>query len=81
MYNVSINLIKRKDKAMSKSITLEELKQIEREEYEEFQMLLDSKIEHSKKGEFQIAKSIEESERWKRGRWSMICDLIERLEK
>lgn len=66
---------------MSKSITLEELKQIERMEYKELEMLIDYKIECDKKGDFQSSKSIEESEKWKRGRWAMICDLIERLEK
>ena len=66
---------------MSKSITLEELKQIEREEYKELQMLIEYKIECDKKGDFQSSKSIEESENRQRNRWGMVCDLIERLEK
>ena len=66
---------------MTKTLTLENLKEIERREYEDLQIIFNSKLEHDKNGDLDLVKSLEDSERYQRGRWSIICDLIDLLEE
>ena len=63
-----------------KSITLEQLKDIEKEEYESLKFINEEKLDHQRAGEEIKVKSCEDSARFQHGRWSMICDLIEELE-
>lgn len=55
-----------------KIITLQELKDMEKKEYTSLNILSD--IEH------ECDKDLENDKRYQRGRWSMLVDLIEKLE-
>lgn len=65
---------------MEKVITLSKLKELEQEEYQMLKTLEECKLDHLKRGETSIVRSIESSKRYQRGKWAMLVDLIEMLE-
>lgn len=64
-----------------RTISLEGLKKIEKAEYHIIEELTDLIIDYKHEGRIAAAASVEESLKWQRGRWAMICDLIESVEK
>lgn len=65
---------------MSKTITLTQLKNIERKLYEELAMISSMKSDAIRSGDYKFAESLASSEQYQRGKWGAILDLIEKLE-
>ena len=63
-----------------KCITLQDLKEMERKEYETLSSLSSMKYEYKKEGKIELVNSLEEEERYQRGRWGMLMDMIEEME-
>ena len=64
-----------------KSLTLDQLKDIEKEEYDSLKYINEERLDHQRAGEESKVKSCEDVARFQHGRWSMICDLIEKMEE
>ena len=64
---------------MSKTLTLKRLKELEQKEYETLRNLEEYKIEA--RNDMQIVKSLTDSIRYQRGKWAMLCDLIDMMEE
>lgn len=60
-----------------KCITLQDLKELERIEYESLNRLSLMRYDYEKEGKVELAKSIEGSIKYQRGRWGMLKDLID----
>ena len=65
---------------VTKCITLQDLKEMERKEYETLNSLSSMKYEYKKEGKIELVNSLEEGERYQRGRWGMLMDMIEEME-
>lgn len=63
-----------------KTITLTQLKDIERKLYEELAMISSLKSDAIRSGDYKFAESLASSEQYQRGKWGAILDLIEKLE-
>ena len=63
-----------------KTITLTQLKNIERKLYEELAMISSMKSDAIRSGDYRFGESLASSEQYQRGRWGVIIDLIEKLE-
>lgn len=61
-------------------INLEDLAKIEKEEYETLNTLSSMRYDYEKEGKVELAKSLEDSVKYQRGRWGMLKDLIDKLE-
>ena len=77
-YNGSV--IKERTKGLSKTINLNQLKDIERKLYEELAMISSMKSDAIRGGDYKFAESLASSEQYQRGKWGAILDLIEKLE-
>ena len=62
-------------------IDLEDLAKKEKEEYETLNTLSAIRYDYEKEGKLELARSIEDSVKYQRGRWGMLKDLIEELEE
>lgn len=62
-------------------INLEDLSKMEKEEYETLKTLSSMRYDYEKEGKAELAKSLEDSVKYQRGRWGMLKDLIEELEE
>lgn len=65
---------------VTKCITLQELKEMERKEYKTLETLSNMVYEYKKEGKAELAESMREGERYQRGRWGMLMDIIEEME-
>ena len=64
---------------MSKTLTLKQLKELEQKEYETLHNLDEYKLEA--RNDKQIAESLMKTIRYQRGKWAMLCDLIDMMEE
>ena len=62
------------------TISLTTLKRMEADEYATLKDLIDLKHEYENEGNHKLAESIKRSEEFQRGRWSMMVDIIDKLE-
>ena len=63
-----------------KTLTLNQLKNIERKLYEELSMINSMKSDAIRSGDYKFAESLASSEQYQRGKWGAIIDLIEKME-
>lgn len=63
----------------NKAITLEQLKELERAEYNTLEELQRMQFEYEREGNERMANITKDSVQWTRGRWGMIVDIIENL--
>ena len=65
---------------VTKCITLQDLKEMERREYKALENLSNMKYEYKKVDRTELVESLREGERYQRGRWGMLMDMIEEME-
>ena len=65
---------------LTKCITLQDLKEMERKEYKTLEGLSNMKYEYEKAGRTDLVESLREGERYQRGRWGILMDIIEEME-
>ena len=62
-------------------INLEDLAKKEKEEYETLTTLSAMRYDYEKEGKLELARSLEDSVKYQRGRWGLLKDLIEEMEE
>lgn len=63
-----------------KCLKLEDLAKMEKEEYETLRTLSSLRYDYEKEGKTDLAKSLDDSVKYQRGRWGMLKDIIDEME-